>query len=97
MTPLEAIAESKSIRKELDAVLQRVKEFNRRMKSDLYPGPWTDLGEAIAQSTLSQRDIESAIMRQGMCLKYTGAPNPYPESKNPDSPVVEPTADGLKM
>lgn len=53
--------------------------------------------EAIAQHTLSIRDLESAIMRQGMTLKYVGNPDPYPQSRNPESPVVEPTADGLKL
>lgn len=56
-----------------------------------------EIGEVIAQHTLSIRDLESCIMRQGMALKYIGTPNPYPESKNPSSTVVEPTADGLKM
>lgn len=56
-----------------------------------------DGGEVIAQHILSTRDLESSIMRQGMALKYIGTPDPYPESRNPESPVVEPTADGLKM
>lgn len=56
-----------------------------------------DSGEAVAQHVLSIRDLESAIMRQGMALKYIGTPNPYPSSKDPSSPVVEPTADGLKL
>jgi hypothetical protein len=56
-----------------------------------------DIDEAIAQHTLSTRDLESCIMRQGMALKYIGNPSPYPESYNPASPVVEPTADGLKL
>lgn len=25
------------------------------------------------------------------------SPSPYPESYNPESPVIEPTADGLKL
>ena len=33
----------------------------------------------------------------GMDLKRLGEENPYPESKNPESDVVHPTADGLKM
>lgn len=51
----------------------------------------------VPQHILSTRDLESCIMRQGMALKYIGTPNPYPESKNPESSVVEPTADGLKL
>jgi hypothetical protein len=109
--------------------------------------------EAIAQHTISIRDLESAIMRQGMLLKAIGNPagvpvssspeergraayekycaairaqnteiddwdaaediekeawiaafgsepttgGPYPQSYNPNSPVVEPTADNLKL
>lgn len=41
--------------------------------------------------------LQEAIMWLGMDLKRLGTPNPYPESKNPESPVVHPTADGLKM
>lgn len=33
----------------------------------------------------------------GMDLKRIGTPDPYPESKDPSSLKVEPTADGLKM
>jgi hypothetical protein len=62
------------------------------------------LGETIAayaeaqrQHRLSVESLEGAIMRQGMVLKAIGNPTPYPESYNPASPVVEPTADGLKL
>lgn len=72
---------------------------SQREKLDLvFPAEIADdLNESIAQHTLSIRDLESAIMRQGMALKYIGNPNPYPESYNPASPVVAPTADGLTM
>jgi len=39
----------------------------------------------------------AAIMWLGMDLKDIGAPNPYPHSYDPTSPVIEPTADGLKL
>ena len=61
------------------------------------PEPIDDIDEVIAQHTISTRDLESCIMRQGMALKYIGNPDPYPESRNPESSTVEPTADGLKM
>lgn len=101
MTKLEAIAKSKTFRKEADELLQRMKAHTKDITarevgfSDLVD--ILDAREVIAQHILSTRDLESCIMRQGMALKYIGAPNPYPESKNPESPVVEPTADGLKM
>jgi hypothetical protein len=61
------------------------------------PERFLDPQEVIAQHTLSIRDLESCIMRQGMTLKYIGAPNPYPNSKDPSNTIVEPTADGLKL
>lgn len=108
MTKLEAIATAKQFRKDADELLQRMKTHRAELLKRAGEGKGTvtiqphgelfdDISEAIAQHTLSIRDLESTIMRQGMALKYIGAPNPYPESKNPESPVVEPTADGLKM
>jgi hypothetical protein len=112
MTKLEAIAAAKQFRKDADELLQRMKEHRRilietrsqegrSMSQQVSIKPhgelFEDANEAIAQHTLSIRDLESAIMRQGMALKYIGNPDPYPESRNPDSPVVEPTADGLKL
>ena len=41
--------------------------------------------------------LQEAVMWLGMDLKRLNQPNPYPESKNPESMRIEPTADGLKM
>ena len=97
MTKLEAIAAAKTFRRDADELLQRMKEHKTRLREYLAIGACDDPSEVIAQHTLSIRDLESCIMRQGMALKYIGNPDPYPESRNPDSPVVEPTADGLKL
>lgn len=103
MTKLEAIAAAKTFRKEADDLLQRMKAHAGVLKSpNALPDTTAeasplDKGEVIAQHILSIRDLESCIMRQGMALKYIGNPDPYPNSKDPSSPVVEPTADGLKM
>lgn len=96
MNSEEAIIESKTIRKEADALLQRVKTFKDNLKV-LGEEVGIDKGEAIAQCTISQRDLESTIMRQGMVLKAVGRANPYPESYNPVNAKVEPTADGLTL
>lgn len=99
MTKLEAIAASKQFRKDADELLQRMKDHKNRLVSE----PWRpdaealDKSEFIAQHILSIRALEDCIMRQGMALKYIGTPDPYPDSRNPNSPVIEPTADGLKM
>ena len=41
--------------------------------------------------------LQEAVMWLGMDLKRIGTPDPYPESKDPSSTRIEPTADGLKM
>ena len=41
--------------------------------------------------------LQEAIMWLGMNLKRLGEQDPYPESRNPDSQRIEPTADGLKF
>lgn len=49
------------------------------------------------ERSLAITKIQEAIMWLGMDLKRLGTANPYPESKNPESLIIEPTADGLKM
>ena len=49
------------------------------------------------ERSLAITKIQEAIMWLGMDLKRLGTANPYPESKNPESLKIEPTADGLKM
>lgn len=95
MTKDDAIIAAKQFRKEADELLQRMKEHSQKIGFEAFEV--FDVGEVIAQHTLSIRDLESCIMRQGMALKYIGTPNPYPNSKNPDNTIVEPTADGLKL
>lgn len=41
--------------------------------------------------------LQEGVMWLGMYLKYLGEIDPYPESRNPDSQRIEPTADGLKL
>ena len=41
--------------------------------------------------------LQEATMWLEMNLKRLKAPNPYPESKNPDSQRIKPTVDGLKF
>lgn len=77
----------KQFRKELDGILQRMKDLKSNMC----------LGDANRQLSISITDLESSIMRLGMTLKEIGTDNPYPNSYNPDNTVVDPTADGLKL
>lgn len=96
VTKETAIATAKEFRRDLDAILQRMKEHKTTLRT-LPASDALDPGEVIAQHIINFRDVESAIMRQGLVLKSIGNPDPYPESRDPSSPVVAPTADGLKL
>lgn len=75
-------ADTKQWRKELDETLQKIKTSDRKSR----------------ERSLAVTKIQEAIMWLGMDLKDIGETlNPYPESYNPASPVIEPTADGLKL
>lgn len=78
-----AILENKGLRKDLDTILQLLKESPSNRKS--------------RERSLSQTKIEEAIMWLGMDLKAIGTPNPYPNSKDPSNLKIDPTADGLKL
>lgn len=90
-----AIAQTKQLRKELDEVLQNLRRDSDReftgIRSPLHPV------RSSAERTIAMRKIQEAIMWLGMDLKALGTPSPYPDSYNPESPVIEPTADGLKL
>ena len=58
---------------------------------------FADPQEVPANVKLCQRHLEDATMRLGMTLKAIGATNPYPESYNPDSNRIEPTADAAPI
>ena len=49
------------------------------------------------ETSLAVTKMQECIMWLGMRLKAIGETDPYPESRNPDSPIIEPTADGLKL
>ncbi len=97
MTKPEAIIQSKQFRAELGAILQRMKQVTKDLIGNTVDKKdFENHGETIAQNIISSRDLESAIMRQGMVLKNIGNPNPYPEIYSPLSQVASPTVDGLK-
>jgi hypothetical protein len=87
-----ATADTKQWRKDLDEVLQRIKN-----QSGLTPGCDSSSARRSRERSLAVTKIQEAIMWLGMDLKDIGAPNPYPHSYDPTSPVIEPTADGLKL
>ncbi len=49
------------------------------------------------ETSLVITKLQEAVMWLGMDLKRLNEDNPYPHSKDPNSMVIEPTADGLKM
>ena len=53
--------------------------------------------EPCRETSLVITKLQEAVMWLGMDLKRLNQPNPYPESKNPESMRIEPTADGLKL
>ena len=81
------IHETKEWRKCLDGLLQGIKGSKRQSR----------------EQNLAYTKLQEAIMWLGMDLKaqkeegQCGCDNPYPESYNPESPTIEPTADGLKL
>lgn len=70
----------KQCRRQIDIVLQQVKELDSCRETDI----------CIIK-------LQEAIMWLGMDLKRLNEKNPYPESMNPDSMRIEPTADNLKF
>lgn len=53
--------------------------------------------EPCRETSLVITKLQEAVMWLGMDLKRLNQPNPYPESKDPTSMRIEPTADGLKL
>lgn len=97
ITPdVTAISETKKYRQDLDNVLQRLK------LSSIPTGPFPC--RSSRERSIAVTKIQEAIMWLGMDLKAINEEspseetvNPYPQSYNPESQVIEPTADGLKL
>lgn len=96
MTPTEAAtADTKQWRKDLDGVLQSIKRGSDTKREVLTS---EDHPRGSRERSLAVTKLQEAIMWLGMDLKDIGeTPNPYPHSYDPASPVIEPTADGLKL
>lgn len=90
-----AVAQTKQHRKDLDDVLQRIKRDSDKGYTGLRAPDHAV--RASRERSLAITKVEEAIMWLGMDLKAQGTPNPYPNSYVVDSPVIDPTADGLKM
>jgi hypothetical protein len=102
-TPTETVhplvAQTKTWRRDLDAILQQIKAASVQNPPPDYPA----FNRSSRERSTAITKVQEAIMWLGMDLKamseegIDGCSNPYPQSKNPQSPVIEPTADGLKL
>lgn len=77
----DRITENKQWRRDLDGILQQIKGARTKSRN----------------RSLAVTHLEDTIMRLGMDLKECAEPDPYPNSKNPENTIVDPTADGLKL
>jgi hypothetical protein len=90
------VAETKFLRKSLDDVLQQLRIAESQGTPETSP-------RSSRERSLALTKIQEAIMWLGMDLKAINeeqpgaAPNPYPQSYNPESPKIEPTSEGLKL
>lgn len=82
------VAETKQFRKDLDEILQRMKEATNPKLAEC---------RTSRERSLAITKIEEGIMWLGMDLKAQNTPNPYPHSKDPSSAVIDPTANGLTL
>lgn len=92
-----AISKTKDWRRQLDGILQSI-------KCDSHPTAPYAWERSSRERSLAVRKLQAAIMWLDMDLKAINnespseeTTNPYPQSYNPESPVIEPTADGLKL
>lgn len=97
------VAQTKQYRKDLDEVLQQLKQDSdtKRERTEKC------VVRGSRERSIAITKLQEAIMWLGMDLKAWReeqpadeaecAANPYPESYNPESPVVEKTADDLKL
>lgn len=85
----------KELRRDIDAIIQRLKASSQQRESNLY--------RASRERSLAITKLQEAVMWLGMDLKAINeenpgaVENPYPSSKDPSTTKIEPTADGLKL
>lgn len=91
-----AISQTKYWRRQLDDILQSI-------KSNSHPTAPHEWARSSRERSIAVTKLQEAIMWLGMDLKAIGeenpglVANPYPSSKDPSTPTIEPTADGLKL
>ena len=86
MNQAEEIVEDKSLRRDIDAIIQRVKACPSTRERSITT---TKLQEAVMWLGMDLKRINDA--------NHGAIENPYPSSKDPSNLKIEPTADGLKL
>lgn len=81
------IVADKELRRDIDAIIQRVKALPPSRERSL---TITKLQEGVMWLGMDLKRINEAN-------PGNGAGNPYPNSKDPSNTKIEPTADGLKL
>ena len=101
-----SVADTKMFRRDIDSILQRIKNVTMLDPNTQGPDgkPAQPIGyRASRERSLAITKLQEAVMWLGMDLKAIGeenpglVANPYPSSKDPSTPTIEPTADGLKL
>lgn len=96
----QSIVDCKIVRKQLDETLQFLK--NRSGQAVVEEKDKKGIRKS-RERALCMTKLQEAIMWLGMDMKAINeeqpgsAPNPYPESKNPENAIVAPTSEGLKL
>lgn len=88
----------KELRRDIDAIIQRLKTSGNPENADQAESARRNSRER----SLAVTKLQEAVMWLGMDLKAIndesgGAENPYPNSKDPSNVKIDPTADGLKL
>jgi hypothetical protein len=86
MTTDQEIIENKTLRRDIDAIIQRVKSLPGSRERSLTT---TKLQEGVMWLGMDLKRINE--------IAPGSADNPYPNSKDPSNTKIEPTADGLKL
>lgn len=100
---LDEIVAVKQLRRDIDAILQRVKDLGRPAAANSTGMP-ASIERDIEPRVEARKHLTEAVMWLGMDLKRINdenpgsQPNPYPSSKDPATgAAIEPTADGLRL
>ena len=86
MTIEQEIVSNKELRRDIDALIQKLRAKPARRERALSV---TKLQEGVMWLGMDLKRINEE--------NPNSMPNPYPNSKNPSNTIIEPTADNLKL